>query len=638
MATNTGLGSDSPTTEIALRAEISFPPGERFVSGFSHGLAVSPDGKLLAFTSGTVEPKDLAGRSAHLPETSQLYLRRLGQQASYPVPGTKGAKNPVFSPDSQWIAFQVLGPGGGFPLLKKVPVGGGDAVELCPCAVDYGMTWGPPGIVFPHPYGFRIVPPEGGDQKQLKFDFEPEEYKTILPSFLPDGQTLLITVLRFKNYQSHDWGAARVYAYSFETGQRKLLLEGASDARYMSSGHLLFARHFRPLSRFDDKVVWAVPFDPSSLTIKGPEVPVLGGVNHFVDTGKSQWERGASQYSVSEDGLLAYVPGSSYPWPRRDVVWVDREGREEKVPIDLLPYAWARIGTRRSSILLSTNMFPGQIYLFESGQRMHRRFAPQAPGAPRQSESMAVWGPGSNQITFLLDSYDKENRRPTEIWTSEIDSPETATRLSIPKDANFGGFRAAPLEWSPDGKHAAMFGLLWSLDSQGELKQPATSPSIPGGSPSFSPDGKWVAYVRARRPSSILEVHVRSTFEAGPPLQSLEGASPVWSRDGKELFFMRQEPPPPEKPDLGSSAVYSVSIREVPDGLRLGDPKKLFQGRYLDGTEMRTYDVGPDGRFLMIKELDSEQQQKIIEEFYPQKIQLVQNWFSELNRLAPTGQ
>ena len=63
-----------------------------------------------------------------------------------------------------------------------------------------------------------------------------------------------------------------------------------------------------------------------------------------------------------------------------------------------------------------------------------------------------------------------------------------------------------------------------------------------------------------------------------------------------------------------------------------GKPIELFEGRYaVDpfGNDMHNYDVAPDGRFVMIKEIGQESTSV--------QINVVLNWFEELKRLVPTN-
>jgi dipeptidyl aminopeptidase/acylaminoacyl peptidase len=133
-------------------------------------------------------------------------------------------------------------------------------------------------------------------------------------------------------------------------------------------------------------------------------------------------------------------------------------------------------------------------------------------------------------------------------------------------------------------------------------------------SPVFSPDGKWVAFVSDRNGSD--EVWVLSFPVAGSPVRasSAGGHDPVWSQDGKELFYQ-------EGTKLMAAAVVSTAP------LQLQTPKVLFEGGFVvwEPNTPRTYDVDVDGRFLMVEPSTT----------YSQRFNIVINWVEELKRLVP---
>ena len=186
--------------------------------------------------------------------------------------GTDGARWPVFSPDGRWIAFHTDRE------LKKVPVEGGQSVTLCETAENgpFGLDWGPDGtIVFASMIGgLKRVSASGGEPKALThLDSETHEVSHRLPNLLPGGEAVLYTSIRFRIGYGYDLDRVGIFVESLRTGERKLLIEGGTDARYVSTGHLLFAREGR---------LMAAPFDVERLEITGPEVPVIEGISHAI--------------------------------------------------------------------------------------------------------------------------------------------------------------------------------------------------------------------------------------------------------------------------------------------------------------------------------------------------------------------
>ena len=136
----------------------------------------------------------------------------------------------------------------------------------------------------------------------------------------------------------------------------------------------------------------------------------------------------------------------------------------------------------------------------------------------------------------------------------------------------------------------------------------------------LSPDGRWMAY--QSNASGQFEIYVRPfpAVDGGGlwMISTSGGTHPLWSPDGRELFY------------LSGTALLAVPIQTNPS-FTPGAPQVLFEGDYFAGTG-RSYDVAPDGqRFLMIKAGDTSDESSNA----PQVI-IVENWFEELKRLAPT--
>ena len=223
------------------------------MSWYRHGVALSPDGTQVAFVSGTLSSPDWK---------TKIYLHRLDQWQSRPIPGTETATQPFFSRDGNWLGYVAWTEEG--TRLQKVNLSGGEPVELCECNASFGASWGPDErIVFAGEGGglFRVSASGGAPERITQLDEAAGEVSHRLPHFLPGGKALLFTV-RYRT-SARDWKRVRIFVQSLETGQRKWLLEGGSDARYVPTGHLVFAREARLL---------AVPFDLDRLEVTGPEV------------------------------------------------------------------------------------------------------------------------------------------------------------------------------------------------------------------------------------------------------------------------------------------------------------------------------------------------------------------------------
>ena len=144
----------------------------------------------------------------------------------------------------------------------------------------------------------------------------------------------------------------------------------------------------------------------------------------------------------------------------------------------------------------------------------------------------------------------------------------------------------------------------------------------------ISPDNRWIAY--DSNESGRSEIYVRpfpNVADGRYQISTTGGRTPVWSPDGRDLFF------------VNALSVVAVSITLTPS-FSAGNPTTLFEarsilldGRLIAGGTHRTYDVPPDGqRFLMIKENAGSGDGSP-----PAAMILVQNWLEELKMKVPTA-
>ena len=135
----------------------------------------------------------------------------------------------------------------------------------------------------------------------------------------------------------------------------------------------------------------------------------------------------------------------------------------------------------------------------------------------------------------------------------------------------------------------------------------------------LSPDGRWLAYESAEDGGGI-DVRPFPDVQGGRWRVAREGQVPVWSPDGRELFY------------YSGTAVMSVRITTDPS-FGFGNPETVFEGQYTMGTGGAGFSVSPDGqRFLMVKRSSTGADDTAA----PPEVVLVLNWFEELQRLVST--
>ncbi len=396
------------------------------------------------------------------------------------------------------------------------------------------------------------------------------------------------------------------------TGERKVLLEGGTDARYVSTGHLVYA-HMGTLM--------AAPFDVEKLEVTGDPVALLDGVAQAVHGSINSLDTGAARFSVSPSGTLAYVPGGVFPEDRRRLVWVDRTGAVEALDAPASAYWSPRLSPDGHRIAL----YDAEALIYDV-----RRGA-LTPLTPGEQSSFPVWTPDGARVVY-----------------SQVSSGRARDPYWVPADGSGAPERVleaegttVPGEWTPDGETLVYMASrpdsgsdIWVLSIDGE-REPR--PLLQGPSneiePSLSPDGSWLAYVSASGEFATLgsqdeqsgnwvgaEVWVQPYPGPGARVQisTNGGQEPIWAKDGRELFYRSHDP----------RQVMAVTI-DTSSGLTPSRPRPLFDDPFLRGSR-RNYDVAADGRFLMIRREPMELEAT-------NEIHIVQNWTKELEeRVVPT--
>jgi Tol biopolymer transport system component len=152
---------------------------------------------------------------------------------------------------------------------------------------------------------------------------------------------------------------------------------------------------------------------------------------------------------------------------------------------------------------------------------------------------------------------------------------------------------------------------LWVVPLDGERKPyPLLETKFREWAPAISPDGRWLAY--NSNESGQRQVYVMSFPEPGGKWQvsASSGYLPVWSHDGRELYFTNAD----------NTRMMAAEIRPGAT-FQAGPPKELFPIR-MPSVQAR-FDVSRDGRFLV---------PTITDESANVQITVVQNWRQLLKR------
>jgi eukaryotic-like serine/threonine-protein kinase len=569
-------------TQFAITA----PENGVFVPSFNKRVAISPDGRHVAFNAG------FGGAS---PEA--FFLRSLAELESKRIKEVPSGGSAFFSPDGRWVGFIT----NAAPLLiRKLALSGGAAITVCPRDAFAGAAWADDDTIYfvsANPGGLLSVSAAGSEAKEVaKIDFANGERQHKYPYALPGGNAVLLTVT---TADIATFDEARIVAFTPGTGQRKVLVQGGTHPRYSPSGHLLYAH--------DGKIL-AVRLDPERLEVQGQPSTVLEGVQMSRNTG-------VANYDVSASGDLAYVRGIC-DGGARTLVWVDRDGKSGPVPLPARSYLHPRLSPddRRLAIEVEGPSHDLYVHDFERGIL--------ANITTDGVSHWPVWSPDGNELGYRSGPMGHFT-----LWRVPAD------RSRVPEKIEAKGISQNAESWSPDGRTIAYTAQLPGSGVPSSIMvahlDNAESESLSGGkaaqgSPKFSPDGRWVAY--CSNESGKPQVYVEAFPAPGPKIQisSDGGTDPVWRRTGGELYYRNGD---------------SMMAVDVSTGSRFmaGRPRELWKGHYSHGMSSScgppgatssNYDVTADGtRFLMIKDEDQDRATS-------KEIVVVQGWADEVSRLS----
>ena len=428
----------SPGARFVLSASPSPPLA---IAGFGRDVAISPDGARVVYTSGS---------------PTQLYVRAIDQLEGTVLPGTVGAAHPLFSPDGDWIVF-------GTPnLLMKVSLSGGSAVTLSPAIGFRGASWvNDDTIVFATTAGVFRVPAAGGEATPLLLSEGEFARPRFWPEVLPGGRAVLFTNV------SGDTGSRAIFLLDLETLEERSLFLGVSP-RYSPTGHIVYAV---------DGTLLAVPFDLDRLEVTGGPVPVVEGVVTKA--------LGVADFDLASDGSLVYVGGSS--GGVREVVWVDRDGRETPMPgVPPDAYRDVRVSPDGTRVAIATQE---DVWTYDVGRATLSRLTTH----PANDRS-PLWSPDGSQVVFTSDRGGRSELFWRRADGTGDDNPLLARAETL--------IDLLAHDWSPDGRHL-VFGAV-TPQIACDLGQVA----IADGSEAtmlvesafcdqyaaVSPDGRWIAY------------------------------------------------------------------------------------------------------------------------------------------------
>jgi serine/threonine-protein kinase len=582
---------------LVTRFVLTLPDDARFIGTVHRIVTISRDGTMIAYQTNR-----------------GLHLRTLSEPSEKVIP-TNGGMNLAFSPDGKWIASYYAQE----RAIQKLPTAGGTPVKICDLAeAPSGISWDGDDIVFGHRDSGILRVPASGGKPEVIARLQPGEIAAA-PHVLPDGDSLLFTLATVSDdRQGWTWDRARIVVQSLQSGRRITLIDGGSDAHYIATGHLVYAVA---------GVLFARRFDLRDLKTSGESVPVVEGIRRGAGGSTIPTANlfNPAQFAVAENGTLVFVPGpASLSLLRQQLAVFNQDGTSVPLKIPAGPYDYPRVSPDGKQIVYETDDGKdASIWLYDlNGTTSPRRLT--LDGRNR----FPVWSGDGRWVIFQSD-------RDGDVALFRVRADGTtgrAERVTKP-DA---GTSHVPESSSQDGKV-----LLFSAVKNAQVALQILS--LPDGSVrpfpgflsdrlpnvTFSPDGSRVAY-STRAPNEN-----RSTLliEPFPPtgakhfVAGNDAHMPVWSRDGRNLFFLD-----PSRADNGRVGFVGVAV-DTRLGFATGEPhlvKRDFRITAPALDRSRTFDILPDGRFVGVKD-----------EAQPgdaaaPRLEVVLNWTEELKRTLPS--
>ncbi len=543
---------------------------DRFL--FSGEASISPDGKNILYAAQT-------------DGESSLWLRSLNDESGRELPGSTGATEGFWSPDSSSIGFATNSE------LKRVSIDGGNPITLSslPDSGQFaflGGTWSPDGerIVFSSGLRLYEIAARGGQPRLLVDSRDSPRPYSFYPHFLPAGGGPPALVYTAEGGPSNQW----VAVLNLETGERHELGPG-SDPVYSLDGYLIHG----PTDE-NERGLWAWPFSLETLEPTGDAFPI------------STAGRAAG---VSRDGTLAYLdqPGGSTV-VMKTLVWRNRAGEVlETVGQPQLNLREFALSPDRRWVATTVDSSPA-VWIQDLTRSTATRLTFDALG-----EWVPIWSPSGREIVYTLSA--RSLMRKAADGTGEPAVLVESSYNPMSPDWSGAGRYLAYHEENPETQRDIRY---LEFGSDGDSSDPITFLNTPAQeqSPKLSPDGRFVAYVSDE--SGRHEIYVRS-FPGGDGRRQASvngGTQPRWRSDGGELYYVE-----------GEETMMAVPV-STQSGFTLGQPQKLFESEDLlrasTAFAWPLYDVSADGqRFLTTTVVEGD------DDAPPPKIRIVMNWHEE---------
>jgi Tol biopolymer transport system component len=555
------------STTVAQLA-IALPEGDEISFLNQAPVAISRDGTTVAYTA--IHDGKL-----------MLFARRLAESEPHLLPGTDGAKSPFFSPNGEWIGFFAQGAG----KLRKITVGGTALGDLADAADGRGGAWSGDDVIYFAPTNVSNIMKvqasgNGVASAVTELDRSKGDISHRWPKVLPGDTNLLLTI-----WSGPGPDESQLVEMPLKSTERHPLLKGGDTPIYAEAGYLLYGR-------LDG--LFAMPWRPGQREL-GQTVPLTLHESPRMDN------EGSSDYAVSSDGTLIYLPGSDARRAHR-IVWADRQGKIEPLPLPEREFESVAISPdgKQAAVQIQDSVIGIWLYDFERHGL--------TPLAKNDGSSQApLWSHDGKSIIYRGTRSGYRN-----IYRRNADGSGAEERLTTKEKVI-----QTPTSVTPDGDWvlfnegggAGSKGSIWRVRLSGDHK---VEPVLENGelNGQISPDGKWIAFQTTQDRQSEVYVQPYPGPGARHQVSIGGGAWPLWSSAGTELFY-----------DTGD-AEMAADIRTA-GAFGVGTPHAVVNGRFRTSINGNTqYALARDGRFLRV--------QRVQPDTPVTKIEIVLNWFEKL--------
>ena len=516
-----------------VRYAIALPDSFAFADGASSDIAFAPDGSKFAYVSRA---------GILLRAVDQLDAVRL-------IRGTV----PFFSPDGLWLGY-VDG-----PRILKLSLAGGAPVQICDSCPGYSFQWGSDDTVRFHrapDYDantrlLMAVSARGGRPYEIARPDSGSGEAFRSPVLLPGTRTVVFSVFV--------GNSSRLAALDLKTGVVTRFDQTGFTPQWVDAG-------FITLGTADGGLL-ALPFDKRRAQPTGPPVTIARDV--------SQPDGFTSRAAVSHTGAIMYAQGGG-DLPR-ELLLVSRNGQAQRIDANAKLFANPRLspdGRRLAIGITDVATSARDVWVTDLAQHTWSRLTTNG------ISNRPIWSADGGRIIYSSND---------DLWWITSDGSGTPDSLLVANGSRYGGSVTA------DGRDLVFHEIGSEREGIRRLHFDSAPVSVPlvttrfrESAPALSPDGRWLAY--ASDETGRAEVYARPYATSGGrvSISLAGGAEPLWSRDGRELYYRAGD---------------SLMVATIAPGptLAISARRLLFRGSFMNGDGFREYDVTPDGsRFVML--------------------------------------